>query len=80
MRKGTKRYITLLAAVAFSALTLAQDAGNQLLLKYFHSISSEEIADWMTEMCDRNTTAGWPAPPNTLKPPDGWRATLSSGA
>jgi len=52
MRKGTKRYITLLAAVAFSALTLAQDAGNQLLLKYFHSISSEEIADWMTEMCD----------------------------
>ena len=51
MRKGTKRLITLISAVACTVLTFAQDADEQLMLKYFHSISSEEIADWMTEIC-----------------------------
>ena len=52
MRKGTKRYVTLLTAVILSVPAFAQDADNQLLLRHFHSISSEEIADWMTELCD----------------------------
>jgi hypothetical protein len=51
MRKGSKRFITLLAAIACSVLTYAQDADEQLLLKHFHSISSEEIAGWMAEIC-----------------------------
>ena len=51
MHKGSKRFITLLAAIACSVLTYAQDADEQLLLKHFHSISSEEIAGWMAEIC-----------------------------
>ncbi|MDZ7632912.1 MAG: M20/M25/M40 family metallo-hydrolase [Bacteroidales bacterium] len=51
MRKGSKKFITLLAAIACSVLILAQDADEQLVLKHFHSISSEEIAGWMTEIC-----------------------------
>jgi hypothetical protein len=51
MRKGSKRLITLLAAVFCSVITLAQDADEQVLLKHFHSISSEEIAGWMAEIC-----------------------------
>lgn len=51
MRKGTKRLITLISAVACTVLTYAQDADEQLMLKYFHSISSEEITSWMTEIC-----------------------------
>jgi len=51
MRKGTKRLITLISAVACTVLTFAQDADEQRILNYFHSISSEEITGWMTEIC-----------------------------
>lgn len=36
---------------AFSSQAPAQQTDEQLILKYFHSISSEEIADWMAELC-----------------------------
>ena len=51
MRKETKRLIALISAIAFTVLTFAQDTDEQRMLKYFHSISSEEIADWMAELC-----------------------------
>lgn len=35
----------------FPVLAPAQQADEQLLLKYFHSVSSEEITGWMTEIC-----------------------------
>ena len=58
MRKGTKRLITPdFCSVACTVLTFAQDADEQRILTYFHSISSEEITGWMTEICSRNTTA-----------------------
>ncbi len=51
MRKGLRRLTILLTAIACSLLTYAQDADEQLLLKHFHSVSSEEIAGWMAELC-----------------------------
>lgn len=36
---------------AFASQAPAQQTDEQLLLKYFHSVSSEEIAGWMTEIC-----------------------------
>ena len=41
--------ISLLAA--FSSQAPAQETEEQILLRHFHSISSEEIAGWMTEIC-----------------------------
>ena len=51
MRKGSKRLITLLTALVCSVLSFSQDADEQVLLKHFHSISSEEIAGWMADLC-----------------------------
>jgi len=42
---------TLILSIVLSFSANAQDADEQLLLKHFHSISSEEIAGWMTELC-----------------------------
>lgn len=42
--------VSLLSAFASQAQT--QQTDEQLMLKYFHSISSEEIAGWMAEICD----------------------------
>ena len=42
---------TLILSVFLSFSAKAQDVDEQLLLKHFHSISSEEIADWMAELC-----------------------------
>ena len=41
--------ISLLAA--FTSSAPAQQTDEQLMLKHFHSISSEEIAGWMAEIC-----------------------------
>jgi len=44
--------VTILSVLtAFSSQAPAQQTDEQLILKYFHSISSEEIADWMAELC-----------------------------
>ena len=44
--------VTVLSVLtAFSSQAPAQQSDEQLILKYFHSISSEEIAGWMTELC-----------------------------
>ena len=43
--------ITLFLLTAFASQTPAQQTDEQLMLKYFHSISSGEIAEWMTEIC-----------------------------
>ena len=51
MRKGSRRFIALSAAIACSVLTYAQDVNEELLLKHFHSISSEEIVGCMAELC-----------------------------
>ena len=47
------RALTLTLALALTLPTVlhAQQADEQLILKHFHSISSEEIAGWMTELC-----------------------------
>ncbi|HZM14122.1 MAG TPA: M28 family peptidase [Bacteroidales bacterium] len=42
---------TLILSVVLSLGAPAQDVDEQLLLEHFHSISSEEIAGWMTELC-----------------------------
>lgn len=42
---------TLILSIVLSLSATAQDVDEQLLLKHFHSISSEEIAGWMTELC-----------------------------
>jgi len=41
----------LLLVSAFSTPTTLQQSDEQTILRYFHSISSEEITDWMTEIC-----------------------------
>ena len=44
--------VTVLSVLtAFSSQTPAQQSDEQLILKYFHSISSEEIAGWIAELC-----------------------------
>ena len=42
---------TLLLSIVLSFNAPAQEVDEELLLKHFHSISSEEIAGWMTELC-----------------------------
>ena len=42
---------TLILSVVLSLSAPAQDVDEQLLLVHFHSISSEEIAGWMAELC-----------------------------
>ena len=42
---------TLILSIVFSLSAPAQEVDEQLLLKHFHSISSEEIAGWMAELC-----------------------------
>ncbi len=51
MCKGSGKLTILLTAIACSVITYAQDTDEQTVLKYFHSISSEEIAGWMAEVC-----------------------------
>jgi hypothetical protein len=41
----------LLLSIVLSFSATAQEADEELLLKHFHSISSEEIAVWMAELC-----------------------------
>jgi len=41
----------LILVSAFSRQTSTRQTDEQVLLRYFHSISSGEIADWMTEIC-----------------------------
>jgi len=43
--------LTLALALTLPTVLHAQQADEQLILKHFHSISSEEIAGWMTELC-----------------------------
>ncbi len=43
--------LTLTLTLAFPSVLHAQQADEQLILKHFHSISSEEISGWMTEIC-----------------------------
>jgi hypothetical protein len=42
---------TLFLSIILTISAEAQEADEQLLLKHFHSISSEEIAGWMAELC-----------------------------
>ena len=42
---------TLLLSIILSLSATAQEPEEQLLLKHFHSISSVDISDWMTELC-----------------------------
>jgi hypothetical protein len=42
---------TLLLSAILCAGTSAREQDEQLLLKYYHSISSEEIAGWVKELC-----------------------------
>ena len=42
---------TLILSIVLSLSAPAQEIDEQLLLKHFHSISSEEIAGWMAELC-----------------------------
>jgi len=42
---------TLILSIVLSLSAPAQEVDEQLLLKHFHSISSEEIAGWMAELC-----------------------------
>jgi hypothetical protein len=42
---------TLILSVVLSLSATSQEIDEQLLLKNFHSISSEEIAGWMAELC-----------------------------
>ena len=43
--------LTLLITISLSMQLQAQQTEEQTLLKHFHSISSEEIAGWMKEIC-----------------------------
>jgi hypothetical protein len=43
--------LALVLTLALSTSVYGQQADEQLLLKHFHSISSEEIAGWMAELC-----------------------------
>ncbi len=64
-------FLTLLTS--FSYLSSAQQMDEQVTLRYFHSISSEDIAGWMAELCSPGfngrlagtpeylTAAGWVA-------------------
>ncbi len=42
---------TLICLVLISQNVSAQVAGDELLLRHFHSVTSEEIAGWMTLLC-----------------------------
>lgn len=42
---------TLILSIVLSLSAPAQEVDEQLLLKHFHSISSEEMAGWMAELC-----------------------------
>lgn len=42
---------TLIFTFSLTSATFAQEVDEQFILKHFHSINSEEIADWMTELC-----------------------------
>jgi hypothetical protein len=42
---------SLILSVVLSLSAAAQEVDEQLILKHFHSISSEEIAGWMAKLC-----------------------------
>ncbi|HUW91618.1 MAG TPA: hypothetical protein VMV74_00520, partial [Bacteroidales bacterium] len=46
--KNTK---ALILFILITQSVTAQVAGDELLLKHFHSITSEEMAGWMTTLC-----------------------------
>lgn len=51
MRKSLIKRTLVLSVVLLAGMSAAREPDEQLIMKYFHSISSEEIAGWVKELC-----------------------------
>jgi hypothetical protein len=70
--------LILSVLTAFSGQAPAQQSDEQLILKHFHSISSEEIAGWMAELCSPKYNGRLAGTPEYIAAAE-WAADLMNG-